>query len=664
MKRFSITSRFLRSAVLRVAPAIVAISLVVLCNGATTKAAPTTSDRYLSLLDNFIGWAQQHWNESEQAFDAAGSGVSWPRGNGNICVAGAVLLTERPDQKAFSPQQIPRDEIEGRIRQTIRTMCLSNRNCKHRDAWKQPRWGGPSWQVGLETSGWLWAAWLLRDRLDDDTWNLAQQVAAAEAELLKKEIPSRVNHDTGAEDCIWNAAMMGAAANFLGDDDRAQSWDEWCKRWALNALSRKTDRNSERMVDGKPLSKWLRSTNVHHDLTLENHGFWSIPYQAEYGEICEAILAYHLCGKKIPDALVLHDRALWNDVLVWLTLCDGDLLCPQGQDWAPRDFQQIWVYALMSTFHKFPSAMATEARALDLLTARQKAFHDGSIHANNFGYETHLARHWSICLLMHKCFDGVNAAAGRDRDEVFNSGSKTFPYVKVAVLRSPSTVSSVSWSEARQTILVVPHVTEASESASSFTDYNQRSGVGWIQLRNATKPLEFHQVTEPIIARSLDALTVSFDRTSPGKVKQEIGYVALCSGEVVVFSRWLALGEIQVAEVVSHPFYWLSIDRFLPGRSATENSPGCWSIGDRLQVQIIGGAGGRIERSALLGSANNPPQSYHGDEIIESSVAIYQPMVAHRPLLEVRGSRNEVVVGETAIRWEADGTITLRSKSN
>ena len=36
---------------------------------------------YLTLLENFAGWCEEHWNESEGAFDAAGAGVTWPRGH-------------------------------------------------------------------------------------------------------------------------------------------------------------------------------------------------------------------------------------------------------------------------------------------------------------------------------------------------------------------------------------------------------------------------------------------------------------------------------------------------------------------------------------------------------------------------------------------------------
>ena len=39
----------------------------------------------MALLENFAGFAEAHWNEKEQSYDARGSGVTWARGNGGVC---------------------------------------------------------------------------------------------------------------------------------------------------------------------------------------------------------------------------------------------------------------------------------------------------------------------------------------------------------------------------------------------------------------------------------------------------------------------------------------------------------------------------------------------------------------------------------------------------
>jgi hypothetical protein len=41
----------------------------------------------------------------------------------------------------------------------------------------------------------------------------------------------------------------------------------------ISAFATPADCSSQRVVEGKPLSAWLRGANVHPDFTLENHGF-------------------------------------------------------------------------------------------------------------------------------------------------------------------------------------------------------------------------------------------------------------------------------------------------------------------------------------------------------------------------------------------------------
>jgi hypothetical protein len=77
---------------------------------------------YLGLLENFAGFAEQHWNEKENCYDAAGSGVTWARGNGDVCLVNAVLLTEFPDRAVFSPRKVPREVMLDHVRRTIRTV--------------------------------------------------------------------------------------------------------------------------------------------------------------------------------------------------------------------------------------------------------------------------------------------------------------------------------------------------------------------------------------------------------------------------------------------------------------------------------------------------------------------------------------------------------------
>src|SRR4030095_4646235 len=134
---------------------------------------------------------------------------------------------ELPERAEFSPRKVPRAMMLNHVKSTLRTLCLRNRNCTDPAAVKPPTWGGPDWQAGLETEHWVFAAYLLESELDAETKALVRQVATAEAEAAKKPIPDGKTGNTAADDCSWNAGVLGVVSAIYDDDTRAASWDEW-----------------------------------------------------------------------------------------------------------------------------------------------------------------------------------------------------------------------------------------------------------------------------------------------------------------------------------------------------------------------------------------------------------------------------------------------------
>src|SRR5436853_548869 len=91
------------------ATGVVALSTITRPAVASEQAQRShAAQAYLNLMENFLGFAEQHWNDKEDSYDAAGSGVTWPRGNGAVCLVAAVLMTEYPERDTFSPRKIER----------------------------------------------------------------------------------------------------------------------------------------------------------------------------------------------------------------------------------------------------------------------------------------------------------------------------------------------------------------------------------------------------------------------------------------------------------------------------------------------------------------------------------------------------------------------------
>jgi hypothetical protein len=294
---------------------------------------------------------------------------------------------------------------------------------------------------------------------------------------------------------------------------------------------------------------------------------------------------------------------------------------------------------------------------------RQAAFGDGSMHALDFGYQTDLANCWANSFLLHKYFGKKEPFPDTSFDEP--RGAKIFPYVKVGVFRTPDMVSSISWYGPRQAMMVVPNNAEALGEYPSLTAYrgniieSQLSGLGYLTLAREKKPRRLRVDGEADVSEDHGALTVNFTRSIPQIAKQQIGYCALPSGEVIVSSKWEALEDINVALLADHTFYWLDIPGWLPTRTAKKQADGSWNIDDKLSMQIIGEASGEAVEGGLLAAVNRDFEAKKGD-VLQDTVCVYQSILPDQPSSKISGDVNELQIGNTwTLRKEADGTLKL-----
>ncbi|MBN1911280.1 MAG: hypothetical protein JW818_16160 [Pirellulales bacterium] len=517
---------------------------------ARTLPVKQRQEIYLRLIENFVGWAEQsgQFVDSDEYepgggfFKAAGAGVTWARGNSNLCLGYALLLEEFPQRQEFSIYKIPRKRLEKHLRATIRTLCLSNHNSsRHKPGGK--KWGGPAWQPALETIGWAWAVHLHGDHLDDDTRKMAREVICREADHLDKKIPSQKIDNTGSEDCCWNTALLAFAANKYADDPRAARWDELAKRWALNGVSIKSDATSEELIDGRPLREWIVSENVHSDLTIENHGMWSVGYQCASQCFGEGSLAYHVFGRPVPEAYGHHADRMWRDVTSVLFLWDGDIFFPHGQDWSWKTYSTIEYLCWQNVCRGNQAAGALESRALQMIHRRQSAVGTGDLGAAvtarlNFGNQTTKLKRWAFCYLMYKHFPDTRSVSF-DEAEKGARGVHVYPFTKTAIHRNPHKCVSVAWHPRLQPVFVLPEGNTTFTDPPFFFPYDRQSGIGKVTVESTDKSLGKKPKTPPpalleaVPTHAGQGMRVRYKKHWPGGVSQYVGVYSLPSEATV-----------------------------------------------------------------------------------------------------------------------------------
>ena len=127
---------------------------------------------------------------------------------------------------------------------------------------------------------------------------------------------------------------------------------------------------------------------------------------------------------------------------------------------------------------------------------------------------------------------------------------------------------------------------------------------------------------------------------------------------MVVFSRWTALRDQDVAELVDHPFRWVEIVGYIAPPAAKQTAPGIWIIDGKLQIQILGGPPGEAVSSGINGAVRLAFTAKAGEMMLDT-VCVYQPTDARRAVREARLEGQVLKLGGRTIARGADGSLTI-----
>jgi hypothetical protein len=190
---------------------------------------------------------------------------------------------------------------------------------------------GEHWQSALWAFNAAFAGWLLGDDLDRADRELVERMVIAEADrFLTYQVPYYANPDgtintpgdSKAEENAWNAAFVNLAVSMLPRHPNRAVWQDKALELMISSYSRPGDQHRDDVVNGKPLSAWLRGSNIFEDGTLVNHSRIHPDYFTSIANIAGAPLAYGLAGQPTPRA------AFFNADLVYDALADHVFTAP------------------------------------------------------------------------------------------------------------------------------------------------------------------------------------------------------------------------------------------------------------------------------------------------------------------------------------------------
>jgi hypothetical protein len=199
-------------------------------------------------------------------------------------------------------------------------------------------WQSPLWSAQAGT-----AAWLLWDKLPVSTRTAVSKMVQAEAFVMANfPVPYYQDRtgtvaypgDSKAEENSWDAMILQLALAMMPDHPQAPSWAKKAVELELSAYSRPQDVTDPTVINGAPLSVWLRGSNTFPDGTLVNHGIVHPDYMATVVQNLTAPLISAFAGQPAPVA-ALHNADVVYGAMTNVTFAAPPYRAPGGTIYVP-----------------------------------------------------------------------------------------------------------------------------------------------------------------------------------------------------------------------------------------------------------------------------------------------------------------------------------------
>ncbi|MDD5678575.1 MAG: hypothetical protein PHW60_11380 [Kiritimatiellae bacterium] len=428
------------------------------------------------------------------------------------------------------------------IRAVIQTHSISGSGKERPDLWNKCFSLRVDYIFGMGT-------WLLWDQLDAETRLLTVRVLEHDAdEYNETPAPAQLYDDTQAESNAWTSGGLALACCMLKSHPHRRIWGEKAREFMISAYATERDVASTKIVDGKPLDKWLKAPNAFPDYTVENHHIIHPVYIATVSEMVRSAICYRLADEPLPEAVAFNaDKVM--DVLILLNLPDGNHLYPQGTDYISRRMDSFFQVCNVVPLKPTPLREACFLRVLGgierMAEERPQLPMTGSLGMDNRLLD--LGTRWGLTenYLMRYLFGSGDKTLPENQIEAKLTGVHINELGKFVIHRTAKTLSSFSW-----------HVSPSSSQVMGITlpldkdvlccPIPAGSYIG--ELREAGNDKKDPLKVLSHKAQACDdgfSVMVELERCS-GKVRQHSAFVSLPNGWSVYLEERIAIKNVAI----------------------------------------------------------------------------------------------------------------------
>ena len=278
---------------------------------------------------------------------------------------------------------VPEKQASDRLVRLIRSVAYRHKANSGEDGW------GDQWQSALWASQVAQAAWLIWDRLPAPDQELVCRMMVHEADrFMDYQVPYYRDADgniiskgnTRAEENAWNSNILTIATAMMPGHEHYDRWMRKNIELQISSYAMPEDVCKSTLIDGIPLNKILKGSNMNSDGTVINHDIMHPDYMTAFMHNGINAWFYELAGKPVLQSslyngeVVYHalTERLFNGKTLYQKTTDGkassSIYYPEGNDWGGKRQANYWLMDIMA--HVFGWDRNAAVKGLEWASAR------------------------------------------------------------------------------------------------------------------------------------------------------------------------------------------------------------------------------------------------------------------------------------------------------
>ena len=422
-----------------------------------TMTGGINSKSYIQLLEPWFKTAKKYIYQCKdrKELEYYGCGYNnWGVQTVQKALAAFAIASEDPDfneaRAGITKEELRKHAIK-LLRFNLQSHIEGNYQCTDGTKW------GHTWISALGTERMMHGIDAIYCHLDESDVEILSKVLESESNWLLDcyEIVAGLTENNCPDSNFWNGSLLLRTSHMFPELSRSNEYMEKACQFLINSISVPSDKNSDTVINGKPVKERLIRPQFFESYALNHHGYMNVGYMViPLSNMAMLHFAYKKRGIKPLEVIYHHAADLWKQ-LKKMIFPDGRLLRIGGDSRVRYCYCQdyaipMWLFLI--DYLKDKDCLAFEKGWLQTVSKETLYNNDGSFLLRRLVdlkkkfplYYTRLESDRAVTLSMgaywRRIFDLPSSPSSTEKDEIEEHKKPLVIYANLRDESNPETL--------------------------------------------------------------------------------------------------------------------------------------------------------------------------------------------------------------------------------